>query len=517
MAWDQDLSRLLQDCRENVSLLTQAAYHLVNAILKIKWAHRSECTVRDYQGFLVDLLSAHNYYTKIVFDELVATFKSADGWENETPSKEENNIYNHVHEVLEVLLQTVPMSLDLLKEVIEAHFPYLRRNVHEHQSYIYNMLKILHYQPVLRTDFLFLLIDRLIILDVNAPKHEIMDSYDVPEDEQFQMELGERKDSNMTHSIADTFDCCLNIVFQYLYVTCYDTSVKPAELKLEETKQLFQEILSVFDSLILPTHGTHHVQFIVFYMCTFKVQLADMFLTYLWQKVTSTRVANVIRQTAVAYFSSFLARNDTLTIRILMNRIAEMTEWVHNYISKQDGAEGSRVDIRVHPVFYSVCQAIFYVTSCRYSDFVHTKKGLLFLQGLNLTKIVTCDLNPLKVCQPEIVHSFATITRNFQLAYCFTIIEHNSRTHLPVVHLNDQGVTHETTVKDMLDTFFPFDPYVLKRSSKFISPNYNELKAPFSEERMCSVGSKHDEDDDFLNGYSSNTPTMPVLSVSPSF
>lgn len=520
---DAELSKLLQLLRKDIYLLNQSIHHLVNAILKIKWTHRCQRTVQDYQGFLVDLLSAHNYYTKIVFEELVSTFKLVEGQDDINISLEESeDMNNYVHEVFKILLHIIPMSCNLLKEIIEENFPYLRRCAEEHVFYLCNVLQIIDYQPTLSTDLLFLIIDKLILLDVNAPKHEIMGSEDAHKDELFEMDL-DSNTSSMKHPIADTLDRLLEVFISYTRSTCYDKT-SGSELKVDATKELFKEIMNVFDCLILPTHGTHHVQFIVFYMSNMKIQLADLFLTYLWQKVTSTRVANVIRQSAVAYFSGFLVRSKTVSIRVLTKNITEMCIWIHNYICKQEDIDCTHADIRAHPVFYSVCQGIFYVISLRYNEFVESKKGLLFLQGLNFAKIVTCNLNPLKFCHPEIVQNFAVVTRTYQLAYCFTIIENNARMNLPVVHMNEEGLTQGISEKEIFDNFFPFDSYVLKRSSVFISPGYREINTPelkdtFLPKDQTEKSSEEDDDDndDFLAYDCSNSSAMPIFGVSPNF
>jgi hypothetical protein len=65
----------------------------------------------------------------------------------------------------------------------------------------------------------------------------------------------------------------------------------------------------------------------------------------------------------------------TFNFRILKASIAEMSTWIHSYISSQDGLECVNSDIRVHSVFYTICQTLFYVIAFRHSDFVHTKKS----------------------------------------------------------------------------------------------------------------------------------------------
>lgn len=42
-------------------------------------------------------------------------------------------------------------------------------------------------------------------------------------------------------------------------------------LHVERTKDLYRDLLSVFDKLILPTHASCHVQYILFYLCSFRL------------------------------------------------------------------------------------------------------------------------------------------------------------------------------------------------------------------------------------------------------
>jgi hypothetical protein len=61
-----------------------------------------------------------------------------------------------------------------------------------------------------------------------------------------------------------------------------------------------------------------------------------------------------------------------------------------------------------------------------------------------------------------VAQNFAAVTRTYQLAYCYSVLQHNARYSMPVIH-QDKGcaVTREST---LLDTFFPFDPFILRRS-----------------------------------------------------
>uniref|UniRef100_H9G882 Uncharacterized protein n=1 Tax=Anolis carolinensis TaxID=28377 RepID=H9G882_ANOCA len=81
------------------------------------------------------------------------------------------------------------------------------------------------------------------------------------------------------------------------------------------------------------------------------------------------------------------------------------------------------------------------------------------------------QLNPLKICLPSIVNFFAALTRKYQIAFCDTIIERNRRQVLPVIRSSCGGDAVETATNP-LDSFFPFDPYVLNRSKNIINPLY---------------------------------------------
>lgn len=71
---DKELSSLLKEASECIPLLRQELRLFIEAIITVRWVNRSDEIVTEYQTFLVNLLSAHNYYSKIVVDSLVANF-----------------------------------------------------------------------------------------------------------------------------------------------------------------------------------------------------------------------------------------------------------------------------------------------------------------------------------------------------------------------------------------------------------------------------------------------------------
>jgi len=510
---DNNLMQLLTEVQECIFLMDKKLIHFVEALLMVDWVHRNSEIVKKFQGFLLDLLSAHNYYTKSALEKLMPVFKSVGcekEWINGVPTEEEILVFGHAHGVLRVLLKVMPMACDVLVQVVMNHFPYLRRPSHEHECFIYNMLEVTEYQPRLRLEFLIIIFKRLVALDVYAPRVEVLEQEEV--EECFDMDIEETEASKesthvehigMKHPIANSLDISMVQLFVYLHSECYGAD---NHLDWERTKHLYHDLVTVFEQVILSTHATHHVQFLLFYMCSFRVNLAETFLNYLWHKVVSPSVPSIVRQSAIMYMGSLLCRAAYVNVSILKASIAEMSSWIHSYISSQDGLECVNSDVRVHSVFYTICQTLFYVVAFRHCDFVHTKKNLTFLQSLKLTRIVTSRLNPLKVCLPVVAQNFAAVTRTYQLAYCYTVLEHNARFNMPVIYQDHRGyaITKEST---LLDTFFPFDPFVLCRCGHFIKPIYHsyensEEETVLNEQCVESTGGKEEEkeedEDDFL-------------------
>lgn len=144
-----------------------------------------------------------------------------------------------------------------------------------------------------------------------------------------------------------------------------------------------------------------------------------------------------------------------------------MCDWLNGYIERQETNSEPNREMLAHSVFYAVCQAVFYVIAYRHDELADSKKSncilpkkfssiychyffleLSWLQSLNLMKIVLCPLNPLRFCDPTVVNKFAVVTKELQIAYCFTVIEQNANGFL------------KTTLPE---PYFPYDNYVLKR------------------------------------------------------
>eukprot|EP00064_Thunnus_orientalis_P013239 superscaffoldBa00002124_g13276 len=242
----------------------------------------------------------------------------------------------------------------------------------------------------------------------------------------------------------------------------------------------------------------------------FDMALAEAFLDHLWKILQNPSQPAVLRQAAAGYMGSFLARAKFVPVLTVRACLDLLLSWIHRYIDSQDSSgKQAYCDISLHGPFYTACQAVFYTLIFRHGAILggNMKKGLEYLQSLNLERVVMCQLNPLKVCLPSVTNMFAAITRKYQVVFCYTIIEKNNRHVLPVVRSSGGGDC-VTTNTNPLDSFFPFDPYLLKRSGQLIEPLYQVWEELADTELLVTKtgqqGSREDEDD-FLCGESAQS------------
>jgi RNA polymerase I-specific transcription initiation factor RRN3 len=159
----------------------------------------------------------------------------------------------------------------------------------------------------------------LVALDVYAPRLEVLEQEEVEECFDTDIEETEaNKESTqvqhvgMKHPIANNLDIAMLQLFVYLQSECHGGE---KQLNWERMKQLYHDLVTVFEQVILSTHATHHVQFLLFYICSFRVTLAETFLKFLWHKVVSPSLPSIVRQSAVMYMGGLLCRASYINIR----------------------------------------------------------------------------------------------------------------------------------------------------------------------------------------------------------
>lgn len=532
---DDKFQQVFKESKRCVYLMDSNFGMLVEALLSVNWLVRSERSQDFYMEFVIELLVAHSNYTSMAVAKLVQQFVPKDedrtGWTHGTPSEEVLKAIAPVHELIARLKNVIPMIFNVILVQLRKQFPYFKKPSHVICGYLHNVLWMTEQSSMFSEELLEIVFNRLLMIDVNTPRNEIEDA-EFPEDDQQIFAMDEDPmiaideedvdDATMKLPIAETLDCCMEKIFDYIQRRATSDNASDAD-------RMFKILLTLFGKHILPTHNTHHVQFIIFYYCSFKQSYVEYFITYLWKKVINPNVSTPMRQAAVGYIASMLARAKFVPLILLKSTLQEFSQWVHHYIQRTDSMQYNQ-SLKAHMVFYSVCQAIFYVVAFRSKQLTSSAKNLTLLQSLQLSSIVTSHLNPLRVCLPAVATAFAGVTRAHQLAYCHTILERNARRKLATIYKNDSQ-----TPEECLDTFFPFDPYMLKKSGKRIEPIFLQYQASEVEEEPA-IGSPQargrkryesvsEDVDDFIhetkrlknNGQEGVDTHFPFYGVSPGF
>uniref|UniRef100_A0A8C5ATN2 RRN3 homolog, RNA polymerase I transcription factor n=1 Tax=Gadus morhua TaxID=8049 RepID=A0A8C5ATN2_GADMO len=469
---DGQIINWLQEFRSCVTLLGKDHEHLIHTILRLPWLGRSPAVIEEYLAFLGNLVSAQTVFLCACLKMVVSHFipkrvKICEGGVDisDSDDDEDENLartFGHCHQALQVILRYVPSTSHFLVPILNEKFPFVQKSSRTLECYVHNLLRVTVYIPTIQRDVLEIVIGKMLKIDVSVCS----------------------QGSGLTaHPMAEKLDSLMMVTMSYIRDSC----LPKGALDVERTKELFRDLLSIFDKLILPTHASCHVQYILFYLCSFRA-LAEAFLEHLWKVFQNPSFAPVLRQAAAGYIGSLLARASFLPVVTVRACVDLLVQWIHGYIDSLDaGGRQACCDVTLHGPFYTACQAVFYALIFRHRAIleVNMKKGLAYLQGLNLERVVMCQLNPLNVCLPAVINLFAAFTRKYQVAFCYTVIEKNNRQMLPVVRSSNAGGSVATNTNP-LDSFFPFDPYLLKR----YCPNAEHVDVYIR---------SMDEEDDFLN------------------
>jgi RNA polymerase I-specific transcription initiation factor RRN3 len=244
----------------------------------------------------------------------------------------------------------------------------------------------------------------------------------------------------------------------------------------------------------------------------------------LWKRFTNPTSCAVTRQICCYYIGSFLSRAKYIPLNTCIATLQLIVTWIHNYINKT-GNNFSNFDL--HRTFYALSQTLFYIIIFRQRQLFQEGQSetLDLIKSWKLNEIINSKLNPLLYCLPTVIKKFARITYINQVAYCYSIIDSNNRVSLPTVSsqalssnskrmffssqnesFNSDGSNSKQVEwknnnnnktkknENPLDSFFPFDPYLLKCSGKHIESIYQEFIDIISDED--SEEETEDEEDD---------------------
>ncbi|CAM6098884.1 unnamed protein product [Calypogeia fissa] len=275
--------------------------------------------------------------------------------------------------------------------------------------------------------------------------------------------------------MADKMDAMMDMILDHL-----QRSVKRG-LSLH----LYGTLMKSFQSTILHTHKSKFTQFIIFYLCALEpITCGSRFASLLCDIFSSRTRPSTTRISAAAYLASYLARAKFLSSDVICASLKRMVSWCIAYGSNEVINSAPTVpDAIAHGVFFSVCQAVMYTLCFRFKMLVEDPEGKRVLRGLTLQQLLNHRLNPIKVCLPSVVDEFLKKAAILQLV--------DQQQWL----LTKERIDRNTGGDVRLDMFFPFDPYLLRQSDRFIRPNFNfwYMVEPLGENEVSDLEGCHND------------------------
>ncbi|KAL8768095.1 MAG: hypothetical protein Q9194_005797 [Teloschistes cf. exilis] len=504
----------------NVCMLNKDCADLVHSVLSSDWLGRSDDYVHLFVQFLANLVSAQGLFLadalRVLVENLTTTSPSQRQI-HDLPSIPRSKYYSRAHRTLQFLLQVVPSACRILLSSLTTHFPHHNDSRRAHVVYVHNLLQIAEYAPVLQTDILALITERLVKIDLQVQEdledlaedvedgvvqhvpQTRLDSATFLDDDQDSDEESDT-DEEMDEDVLRTRDITKSVekmdrILDMLF-TYYDQ--KASATSLDSRRSVVDVLMGQFQTIILPSHRSRHTQFLLFHFIQQSFPHIDAFVATCAQISFDKRRPAMVRQAAAAYLASFVARG----VHVSSEIVVEVWDYISTELKRlhRESEAGCRgPDLTRYSTYYSLVQALLYIFCFRWrdlearSDDDEVDNDLPSIYGeerqwrvgvkdtfqLNIFS----KLNPLKVCSPAIVTEFARIAHHLHVIYVYHLLETNKRVRLSQ-HSGPSGYTRlnrETALtarKDEdhqhLDEYFPFDPYYLPKSKRWIEGDYRD-------------------------------------------
>jgi RNA polymerase I-specific transcription initiation factor RRN3 len=534
---------------------------LVLAALDLSWLGRDDEFVEVYVKFLVILASTHAKFISPMLDKVVAHFERLPASSGRLPGEEpvsRATMFERLHEFIQTLVRRVPSASSVLVRMLKNQFPNDLATAKGHVQYQRHILRLVGELPELKSEMMALIVQRLVEIDV-----QIQQDIDELEDEEEDKLIPRARVDDDNADADDSDDSDIESVSES-ELTTTDEEQRLRELRLKVAKMdatqdlmfsyyapsftpdstpynnnAYKELLSHFDNFIMPNRS-RHTQFLLFHFAQSSSAYARHFTTHCLKIACDRNIATNVRLTACAYVASFTARASHVTTKLVREITTTLCVYLddmrHTYEPSCRGP-----DRKAYNIYYATAQALFYIFCFRWRDLIEEPtsldsddeglsaedilaegRDLNWIAGLKdtLNKNMHSIMNPLKVCSSPIVGEFAKISNHLRFLYVFSLLERNKRIRLGQMsayspHSGGIDIGRRETAWDrktgdahhQLEPYFPFDPYHLPQSKKWLDGEYNTWKLP--------RGMKQDDDeseddaDDSEDEYDSDGESIP--------
>jgi RNA polymerase I-specific transcription initiation factor RRN3 len=522
----------------HVASLDRDCSGLVHAIINSEWLGRDESYVKLYVRFLGNLAAAQGTYLSVIFKMLVTTLAGVSRGTGRLPGYPVvpvSEIYSRVHMALRYLMRLLPAGSSTLSPILSHQFPFDTDPAKSYIAYTRNLIQIISYAPELQSDILALITEKLVKVDVQIQvdledfEDELEDEIlnvspdgeeELDDDDASVMSEDEDDDNRRVSEIKGNIhkvDGMIDVLFEYYSPPFTNGS-------LDDKENALDLLLSHFQTIILPTYKSRHSQFLLFHFSQSSPVLVDRFASACVQLIFNKLQPGIMRQSAAAYLASFVARGAHIPGEVVRDVFDLLIVHLNNLrMDYEPSCRGP--DLRRYGPFYSTAQALLYIFCFRWRDLTTAAiegdspeqveelepSQVGFPPNIKefLHKAIYSRLNPLKICSPGIVTEFARIAHHFQLLYVYPLLETNKRLRITAFrsisalsNTNFGQVEREIRAGDQLgyqlDAYFPFDPYQLPRSRRWLEGDYVEWRGVpgLDDEGDSDSGADDDGEDD---------------------
>ncbi|KAJ6808107.1 RNA polymerase I-specific transcription initiation factor RRN3-like [Iris pallida] len=386
---------------------------------------------------------------------------------NHMRTAEKDKIHSELHMALHYIANMVPLAPMKLRHILDRRMPKSGEPKEILVTFVECILGLESDEigDYLGNTVLAKVVELLLDLDVNIHWEDIlqeehnkgifdMELEDVEENANDVAGLIRKSSDGLKGNVvAAKLDSLMVIVCEHLRTCAYDGQLV----------KVFEMLTESFTKTLMNAHKSKFAQFVMFYACSLDPENCGQEFAYRLTDIFVSMENQMSSMSAVAYLASYLARAKFVSSSLVMSIVQRLVDWCAEYCQHRNVWDKT-LNLKAHRVFYSGCQAVMYILCFRMRSLIDVPNLKSQLVHLPLELVLRHPLDPLKVCLPTIVQEFV---RQALAAHLFKA---------SIAFLSDNLLESEFSKTfggvERLDTFFPFDPYLLKESDRFIRPNF---------------------------------------------
>ena len=265
--------------------------------------------------------------------------------------------------------------------------------------------------------------------------------------------------------------------------------------------------------------------------------LSTLFVHHLLEATLLMTHPNVHRQSAACYLASFVARTTYTSIETVAEVVSTLLWWCNDYMNQRRApvaaSSGPQSPMNRpgspkstdHTLFYTISQATFYIMCFRGSEVIqYWKEGVsegrdmgdVDLENKNWSSLCCHRYKPLKHCLESVRKEFLHLSSLFDLLTAEEIsnietgIDGNfklsgSGLRRPASPIQTNATLEAKRRKggvgglgkgsNPLDSFFPYDPFLLRRSHPLVAKYYRNWEGSLARS-LTQAEFNEDEDED---------------------